>query len=61
MVYYYMKESLLLKKLRMDNKEFVTSTELENYCRQMSLNYKSAIGHFISRGQLTRIFKGIFL
>lgn len=55
-----MKESLLLKKLRMNNKEFVTSTELKEYCRRMSLNYKSAIGHFVSRGHLTRIFKGIF-
>jgi predicted transcriptional regulator of viral defense system len=55
-----MKESILLKKLRMDNKEFVASTELGNYCKQMKLNYKSAIGHFVSRGHLTRIFKGIF-
>lgn len=60
MVYCHMKESLLLKKLRRDNKEFVTSTELKDYCRRMSLNYKSAIGHFVSRGHLTRIFKGIF-
>jgi len=55
-----MKESILLKKLRMDDKEFVASTELRNYCEQMKLNYKSAIGHFVSRGHLTRIFKGIF-
>jgi len=60
MVYCDMKESILLKKLRIDNKEFVTSTELKNYCRRMSLNYRSAIGHFVSRGHLTRIFKGIF-
>jgi predicted transcriptional regulator of viral defense system len=55
-----MKESLLLKKLRLNSKEFVTSTELKNYCRRMNLNYKSAIGHFVARGHLTRIFKGIF-
>lgn len=55
-----MKESILLKKLRIDNREFVTSTELEDYCRRMTLNYRSAIGHFVSRGHLTRIFKGIF-
>lgn len=55
-----MKESLLLKKLRTDNKEFVTSTELQDYCRRMNINYKSAIGHFISRGHIVRIFKGIF-
>jgi predicted transcriptional regulator of viral defense system len=55
-----MKESILLKKLRMDNKAFVTSTELRNYCKEMKIDYKSAIGHFVSRGHLTRIFKGIF-
>jgi len=55
-----MKESLLLKKLRRDNKEFVTSEDLKALCRKMSLNYKSAIGHFVSRNHLTRIFKGIF-
>ena len=55
-----MKESMLLKKLRRDNIEFVTSTELKDYCKRMNLNYRSAIGHFVSRGHLTRIFKGIF-
>jgi len=55
-----MKESVLLKKLRRDNIEFVTSTELKDYCKRMNLNYRSAIGHFVSRGHLTRIFKGIF-
>lgn len=55
-----MKETMLLKKLRLDNREFVTSTELKEYCKRMKLNYKSAIGHFVSRGQLTRIFRGIF-
>ena len=60
MVYCHMKESVLLKKLRRDNIEFVTSTELKDYCKRMNLNYRSAIGHFVSRGHLTRIFKGIF-
>ena len=55
-----MKETMLLKKLRLDNREFVTSTELKEYCKRMKLNYKSAIGHFVSRGHLTRIFRGIF-
>src|SRR3972149_4696018 len=55
-----MKISILLKKLRVDNREFVASSELKQYCKQMKLDYKSAIGHFVSRGHLTRIFKGIF-
>jgi predicted transcriptional regulator of viral defense system len=55
-----MKEGILLKKLRVENKEFVTSSALKQYCKQMNISYSSAIGHFISRGQVTRIFKGIF-
>lgn len=55
-----MKTSVLLKKLRMDEKEFVTSTELKQYCKQMKLYYKAVIRYFVSRGYLIRIFKGIF-
>jgi len=54
------KLSLLLKKLRMDEKEFVTSAELKHYCKLMSLRYEAAIRYFVYRGYLTRIFKGIF-
>jgi predicted transcriptional regulator of viral defense system len=55
-----MKMSLLLKKLRMEGKEFVTSAELKRYCRSMKLNYESVIRYFVSRGYLMRIFRGIF-
>lgn len=54
------KTGLLLKKLRMKEKEFVTSTELKRYCKSMGLSYKTAIKYFVYRGYLTRIFKGIF-
>jgi hypothetical protein len=54
------KSSLLLKKLRLDKKEFTTSEELKRYCESMSLNYEKAIRYFVSRGYLIRIFKGIF-
>src|SRR4030066_1604042 len=54
------KLSLLIKKLRMDEKEFVTSVELKHYCKLMGLSYEAAIRYFIHRGYLTRIFKGIF-
>jgi predicted transcriptional regulator of viral defense system len=54
------KTSLLLKKLRIEEKEFVTSDELKNYCKPMDLNYEATIKYFIYRGYLTRIFKGIF-
>jgi len=55
-----MKTSLLLKKLRIENKEFVTSAELRQYCKQMKLDYKPTISHFVTRGHMLRIFKGIF-
>jgi predicted transcriptional regulator of viral defense system len=55
-----MKDLVLLKKLRMDNREFVTSDELKEYCRRLKINYNSAIGHFTTRGHMIRIFKGIF-
>jgi len=54
------KSSLLLKKLRIDEKEFVTSAELKLYCKSMGLSYKTVIKYFIHRGYLTRIFRGIF-
>jgi predicted transcriptional regulator of viral defense system len=54
------KTSLLLKKLRMDEKEFVTSVELKRYCKLMGLKYETSIKYFVYRGYLTRIFKGIF-
>lgn len=54
------KTSLLLKKLRLDEKEFVTSDELKGYCKSMNLNYETSIKYFVYRGYLTRIFKGVF-
>lgn len=44
----------------MEGKEFVTSAELKRYCGSMNLNYEIAIRHFISRGYLVRIFRGVF-
>jgi len=54
------KSNFLLKKLKIDRKEFITSEELKRYCKSMGLNYVITIRHLISRGYLTRIFKGIF-
>jgi len=55
-----MKTAVLLKKLRLDEKEFVTSEELKQYCKQLNLDYEYAIDHFVTRGHLIRIFRGIF-
>ena len=54
------KSSLLLKKLRIEKKEFITANELKRYCKSMNLNYEKTIKYFVSRSYLTRIFKGIF-
>jgi predicted transcriptional regulator of viral defense system len=55
-----MKTSVLLTKLRLENKEFVTSDELKAYCRSMKLDYDLLVRYFESRGYLLRIFRGIF-
>jgi predicted transcriptional regulator of viral defense system len=54
------KSNLLLKKLRLDKKEFIASEELKRECKSMSLNYEKTIKYFISREYVIRIFKGIF-
>jgi predicted transcriptional regulator of viral defense system len=55
-----MRMSVLLKKLRIENKEFVTSKELELYCNSMKLDYTTLVRYFIAQGYLIRIFRGIF-
>jgi predicted transcriptional regulator of viral defense system len=54
------KSNFLLKKLKIDENEFITSEELKRYCKSMGLNYEITIRHLVSRGYLIRIFKGIF-
>lgn len=55
-----MRMSLLVEKLWMENKEFVTSEELKEYCRSMKMDYALAIRYLASRKYLVRIFRGIF-
>jgi predicted transcriptional regulator of viral defense system len=55
-----MKTDILLRKLRMESEEFVTSLELRAYCKALKLDYGIAIRHLVPRGYLVRIFKGIF-
>jgi hypothetical protein len=54
------KSNLLLKKLAIDKKEFITSEELKRYCKAMGLSYEITIRHLVSRGHVVRIFKSIF-
>lgn len=55
-----MKTNLLLKKLHIDKKEFITSPILKNYCKKFELDYENTIRYFIRRKYLIRVFKGIF-
>lgn len=55
-----MRTNVLLKKLHMENREFVTSAELKAYCRYMNINYDTMIRYFAARGYFVRIFRGIF-
>jgi predicted transcriptional regulator of viral defense system len=50
----------LLRKLRIENKGFITSKELESYCKSMKLDYATVVRYFAGRGYLVRIFRGIF-
>lgn len=55
-----MKMKLLLKKLLIEKKEFVTSDELKEYCKSLELDYKTIVRYYESQGHLSRIFRGIF-
>ena len=51
---------LIVEKLAWDNKKFITSDEIKEYCRKLSLDYLIAIKYLLRNKYLTRIFKGIF-
>ena len=55
-----MRMSILLEKLWMENKEFVTTKDLKEYCKALKLNYDSVIHYLSKRKNLVRIFRGIF-
>lgn len=44
----------------MDKKEFIKSPELKAYCRSFKLDYPTVVLYFTRRGNIVRIFKGIF-
>ncbi len=55
-----MRMNPILKKLHLEEKEFVTSFEIRNYCDIFDYNYYNTIRNLTSRGYLLRIFKGVF-
>lgn len=50
----------VLKKLYLENREFVTSDKLKKYCKKFNLDYNITVKNLVFRGNLVRIFKGIF-
>ena len=55
-----MRMNPVLKKLYLDNIEFVTSNKLKKYCKDLNVDYTGTIKNLVFRGNLVRIFKGIF-
>jgi predicted transcriptional regulator of viral defense system len=55
-----MRMNPLLKKLYLDTTEFITSDTLKKYCKNLDLDYDGTIKNLVFRGNLIRIFKGIF-
>jgi predicted transcriptional regulator of viral defense system len=52
--------ALLLKKIRIDGKEFIKDDEFRKYCKTMDLDYTAAIKYLSVHGHLVRIFRGVF-
>lgn len=51
---------LITKKLGMEKKKFITREELKNYCKELHIEYYTAIRYLLSNNHLIRILRGIF-
>ena len=51
---------LVVEKLLRSNKKFVTSDELKENCRRISLDYLPTIKYLLRNKYLARVFRGIF-
>ncbi|MFX0039269.1 MAG: hypothetical protein ACFFCY_11830 [Promethearchaeota archaeon] len=50
----------VLKEIRNDNREFITSEEIKEYCDDLYLNYKTSSDYLITRGYLVNILEDIY-
>lgn len=50
----------VLKKIRQDNKEFITSEELKKYCKELYFNHRIIGNYLISRRYLAKILDNIY-
>jgi len=51
---------LIVKKLELMEKKFITRDGLRGYCKELNLDYYTAIRYLTSNGYLIRILRGIF-
>lgn len=51
---------LIVKKLELSNKKFITREELREYCKKLSLDYYVVIRYLTHYKYLIRILRGIF-
>lgn len=51
---------LIVEKLARDNKKFILSDEIKDYCRKLSLEYLPTIKYLLRNKYIARIFRGIF-
>ena len=51
---------LIVEKLARDNKKFILSNEIKDYCRKLSLDYLPTIKYLLRNKYLARLFRGIF-
>ncbi|MFX0036372.1 MAG: hypothetical protein ACFE9I_12130 [Candidatus Hermodarchaeota archaeon] len=50
----------VLEKIKKDNKEFVNSEELREYCKELYFNYRTIGDYLISRGHLLNVLDDIY-
>jgi len=51
---------LIVEKLARDNRKFILSNEIKDYCKRLSLDYLPTIKYLLRNKYLARIFRGIF-
>lgn len=51
---------LVVEKLERDNKKFIISDEIKDYCKTLSIDYLTTIKYLLRNKYLARIFRGIF-
>ncbi len=51
---------LLIKKLHLDGREFITSDDIKKHCAPLKMNPRNAIMYLLKEKYIVRIFRGVF-